>query len=189
MGIVHAPAPQNVRFTRTYHGNIRYSELKEAPGEIFTLKVNADKLLLLRSAAFLYSAKVAKVANVAKVQEDGTALISVKDIDKAQLMKILGEQQAVVAPTLPAAAAAETEKQRNFRVNNELKLQSIRDNDKLCYKVVTPEQLKRVKLGTQILCLPLRKTRRNSPNYYQFSPLQNQRSELPQKKKIRDSRS
>jgi predicted lactoylglutathione lyase len=40
----------------------------------------------------------------------------------------------------------ETEKQKNFRINKELKLQSAQNNDKLCYKVITPEQLEQVKL-------------------------------------------
>ena len=47
----------------------------------------------------------------------------------------------------------ETANQRNSRINKELKLQSAQNNDKLCYKVVTSEQLERIKLtDTKVAC-------------------------------------
>jgi hypothetical protein len=49
-------------------------------------------------------------------------------------------------PQKEKVAKTETELQRNSRINAELKMQSVRDNDKLCYKVISAEQLERVNL-------------------------------------------
>ena len=145
MGVAAIHSPKNVvHHNRKITGNIRYRELTQLPGENFKCKINADKLLLLQSSAFFYSAKI--LAN-------GEALVTVKSTDRERLAKTLGIELTAlpmsaeaVLPNKKASEKIESENQRNFRINAELKSQSAASGDKLCYKVITPEQLGRVKL-------------------------------------------
>jgi hypothetical protein len=80
-------------------------------------------------------ASLALQGNFSHFERDGRINIAFLPKYKERILNLLS----------PQSQRVETEKQRNFRINNELKLQSMQEGERLCYKIITPEQLEWLK--------------------------------------------
>lgn len=107
--------------------NISYKKLIYSQGENYKIKVNADIIPKLFNQPIFYTA----LMNT----KNGTATLTIKEKDRELLKTILGVDNLSVLDEQNKAI-------KNREVYNKIKSRAVKNNSKVQYLVVTPEQLK-----------------------------------------------
>lgn len=109
--------------------NISYKKLVSSQGENYKIKVNTDIIPKLFNQPIFYTA----LMNA----KNGTATLTIKEKDREILKTILGVDDLDVLDEQNKAI-------KNREVYNKIKSQALKNNAKLQYLVVTPEQLEKL---------------------------------------------
>jgi hypothetical protein len=133
--------------TENTYSNIDLKKLLNADGENYTAKINLlDLVKLSNSRFFLFAEK-----------QNDTANVTIKKYNKAKFqtnVKILDEVEKIInteKSTIPKTKILETEKQINAKLNEKIKKISALKGVKPCYKIVSVEQIQRIK-NAEIEC-------------------------------------
>jgi hypothetical protein len=134
----------------TVYENCPLEKLLNADGENARAEIDLIELVKLHNADFFFSAQKKKDTatvnykkyNQKKLEQRVLVLIQVEEIIKPEIEKEKRYSQKEI-----------DEKIRNARLHNEIKKQSALQGEKPCYKIITAEQLEKVKeSGAKFAC-------------------------------------